>query len=67
MNAVNPLYVLRNHLAQAAIEQAEGGSTEELDRLARVLGNPYVEQAGMEAYAAEPPSHLRHLEVSCSS
>jgi uncharacterized protein YdiU (UPF0061 family) len=67
MNAVNPLYVLRNHLAQAAIEQAEGGSTEELDRLARVLGNPYVEQAGMEVYAAEPPTHLRHLEVSCSS
>ncbi|MDE2599421.1 MAG: YdiU family protein [Rhodocyclaceae bacterium] len=67
MNAVNPIYVLRNHLAQAAIEQAERGSTEELDRLARVLATPYTQQAGMEAYAAEPPAHLRHLEVSCSS
>jgi uncharacterized protein YdiU (UPF0061 family) len=67
MNAVNPLYVLRNHLAQAAIEQAERGSTEELDRLARLLATPYTEQAGMEAYAAEPPAHLRRLEVSCSS
>lgn len=67
MNAVNPLYVLRNHLAQAAIEQAERGSIEELDRLARVLASPYTEQPGQEAYAAEPPAHLRHLEVSCSS
>lgn len=67
MNAVNPLYVLRNHLAQTAIEKAERGSMEELDRLARVLGTPYTEQPGMEAYAAEPPAHLRHIEVSCSS
>ncbi|HTH93595.1 MAG TPA: YdiU family protein [Rhodocyclaceae bacterium] len=67
MNAVNPAYVLRNHLAQAAIEQAERGNTEELDRLARVLSQPYTEQAGMAAYAAPPPEALRHLEVSCSS
>ena len=67
MNAVNPLYVLRNHLAQTAIEQAERGNLDELDRLARVLATPFTEQPGMEAYAAEPPAHLRHLEVSCSS
>src|SRR5690606_10463614 len=48
MNAVNPLYVLRNHLAQAAIERAERGNMDELDRLARVLSSPYTEQAGME-------------------
>lgn len=67
MHATNPLYVLRNHLAQAAIDAAERGSTEELDRLACVLSQPFVEQAGMEAYAAEPPPHLRQIEVSCSS
>jgi uncharacterized protein YdiU (UPF0061 family) len=67
MNAVNPLYILRNHLAQAAIEEAENGSLATLNCLAQVLATPYTEQAGMEAYAAEPPAHLRHLEVSCSS
>ncbi|HWV18356.1 MAG TPA: YdiU family protein [Rhodocyclaceae bacterium] len=67
MHTVNPLYVLRNHLAQAAIEQAERGNLDELDRLARVLASPYTQQPGMEAYAAPPPEHLRHLEVSCSS
>lgn len=67
MNAVNPLYVLRNHLAQSAIEAAEKGSLEEFKRLFEVLSSPYTEQPGMEAYAAEPPAHLRHLEVSCSS
>lgn len=67
MNAVNPLYVLRNHLAQAAIERAERGNMDELDRLAQVLSTPFIEQPGMESYAAEPPAHLRHIEVSCSS
>jgi serine/tyrosine/threonine adenylyltransferase len=67
MNAVNPLYILRNHLAQVAIEQAENGNLDELNQLNQVLSQPYTEQAGMEAYAAEPPAHLRHIEVSCSS
>ncbi len=67
MNATNPCYVLRNHLAQVAIAAAEKGSLEELNQLARVLSQPFVEQPGMETYAAEPPEHLRHIEVSCSS
>lgn len=67
MNAVNPRYLLRNHLVQAAIEQAESGSYGEIDRLFRLLGKPFDEQPEMEAYAAEPPASARHIEVSCSS
>ncbi len=67
MNAVNPKYVLRNHLAQAAIQQAEGGEHGETDRLFRLLRQPFDEQPEMEAYAAEPPASARHIEVSCSS
>lgn len=67
MNQVNPKYVLRNHLAQAAIEQAEAGDYAELARLFEVLSRPYEDQPGRDAYAAEPPAELRHLEVSCSS
>ena len=32
-----------------------------------VLRNPFVAQAGQEAYAAAPPAGAPHLEVSCSS
>ena len=67
MNRVNPKYVLRNHLAQAAIEQAQQGDIAELDRLATLLAHPYDEQPAMEHYATEPPEQLRHIEVSCSS
>lgn len=67
MNAVNPKFVLRNHLAQTAIARAEAGDAREVARLFTVLAQPFAEQPGHEAYAAEPPPEARHIEVSCSS
>ncbi|HEX5392532.1 MAG TPA: YdiU family protein [Rhodocyclaceae bacterium] len=67
MNAVNPRYVLRNHLAQAAIEKAQVGDMSEMARLTQVLSRPFEEQAGMEAYAVPPEEEQRHICVSCSS
>ncbi|MGH8446386.1 MAG: protein adenylyltransferase SelO [Solimonas sp.] len=67
MDAVNPKYVLRNHLAQRAIEDAERGSGAEIARLLAILRRPYDEQPEHEAYADEPPPEARHIEVSCSS
>lgn len=67
MNAVNPKFVLRNHLAQTAIAQAEAGDASEVARLFTLLAQPFAEQPGHEAYAAEPPPEARHIEVSCSS
>ena len=67
MNAVNPKYVLRNHLVQHAIEQAQHGNFSEIDVLFRLLQKPFDEQPQMETYAAEPPPSARHIEVSCSS
>jgi uncharacterized protein YdiU (UPF0061 family) len=67
MNRVNPNYVLRNHLAQAAIEKAEAGDPSEIGVLFELLRRPYDDQEGMDAYAAEPPADLRNIEVSCSS
>ncbi|MCY1185575.1 hypothetical protein D9M73_263670 [compost metagenome] len=67
MHAVNPLYILRNYLAQRAIEAAEGGDYEEVRRLHQVLCKPFEEQPGMQAYAERPPEWGKHLEISCSS
>ena len=67
MNAVNPKYVLRNHLAQVAIEKAQQSDASEIDVLFKLLRTPYDEQPQYEAYAAEPPASVRHIEVSCSS
>ena len=67
IRAVNPRYILRNYLAQQAIEGAEVGDYSELERLQRVLARPFDDQPEMAAYALEPPDWGRHLEVSCSS
>lgn len=67
MNAVNPKYVLRNHLAQRAIEDAENGSAAEIERLLAILRSPCDEHPGFEEYAQEPPPEARHIAVSCSS
>ena len=67
MNAANPQYVLRNHLAQRAIELAQGGDFSEIDQLMKLLRRPFDEQPGMEAYAAPAPAGTPTVEVSCSS
>ena len=67
MNRVNPKYVLRNYLAQTAIEKAQKKDYSEIDRLLTLLQNPYSDQPDMEAYAVPPPNWGKHLSVSCSS
>ena len=67
MNAVNPAYILRNYLAQQAIDQAEKGDYSEVNRLLELLRHPYEDQPGMQHYAAEPPDWGRRMVLSCSS
>ncbi len=67
MHRANPKYVLRNYLAQTAIEQAQHGDYSGVHTLLAVLERPFDEQPEHEAYAALPPDWAAHLEVSCSS
>jgi uncharacterized protein YdiU (UPF0061 family) len=68
MRAVNPKYILRNHLAEVAIRRAaDARDYSEINRLHQLLTRPFDEQPENEAYAAEPPDWARQIEVSCSS
>jgi uncharacterized protein YdiU (UPF0061 family) len=67
MRRTNPKYVLRNYLAQVAIEQAQNGDYSGVSKLLAVLERPFDEQPENESYAALPPDWAAHLEVSCSS
>ncbi len=59
MNRVNPKFVLRNHLAQTAIERAQHGDFGEVQRLLKVLERPFDEQPEHAAYADHPPAWAR--------
>jgi len=65
--AANPKYVLRNYLAQTAIERAQAGDFSEIERLHGVLRQPFAEQPENEACAAAPPDWAKAISVSCSS
>jgi len=67
MNAINPKYVLRNYMAQAAIEAAKQGDYSEVNLLLDILQSPYKEHPEAEKYAGLPPDWADQLSVSCSS
>lgn len=65
MKQVNPKYVLRNYMAQMAIDAADQGDYSLIEELYQVLKSPYAEQPASEKWFARRPEWARH-KVGCS-
>ena len=65
MKKVNPKYVLRNYMAQLAIDEADKGNFELVDELYQLLRKPYDEQPNMQKWFALRPDWAMN-KVGCS-
>ncbi|BEI35407.1 YdiU family protein [Polynucleobacter sp. HIN6] len=63
----NPKFILRNYLAQRAIELAQQDDFSEVQKLLQILENPFAEQPEHETYSAPPSKELEDIVLSCSS
>jgi len=67
MNQVNPKFILRNYMAQEAIEAAEVNDFSKLETLIIVMTQPFEELIEHQEFANKSPIWAKGLEISCSS
>ncbi|XP_066485127.1 protein adenylyltransferase SelO-like isoform X2 [Tiliqua scincoides] len=69
MIGINPRYVLRNWMAESAVQKAERNDFSEVRLLQQVLQHPFQMQTVAEraGYAQRPPAWAKEIKVSCSS
>ncbi|MFK8038991.1 MAG: YdiU family protein [Crocinitomicaceae bacterium] len=71
MKKVNPKYVLRNYMAQLAIDEANKGNNDLVDELYQMLLKPYDDQPKYEKWYTKRPDWAKHKvgcsQLSCSS
>ena len=65
MNRINPKYVLRNYMAQLAIDAADQGNYKLIDECFKMLKKPYDEQPEYQKWFVKRPEWARD-KVGCS-
>ena len=67
MNAVNPLYIVRNHKIEEALEGALNGDLAPVNALTDVLSRPFESQPGRETYAEPAPADFGPYRTHCNT
>ena len=67
MNRVNPVYIPRNHMVEAALSSATKGDLAPFERLVEVLSDPFTERPGLEVFALGAPSDFGAYTTYCGT
>lgn len=67
LDAVNPVYVPRNHLVEEALAAATDGDLAPLDGLLEAVSRPFDERAGLERYAEPAPESFGAYRTFCGT
>jgi len=67
MLAVNPKYILKNHILQEAIDKASEHDFEMVNELLKVALAPFDEHPDSEYLSKPTPSQSKNIKLSCSS
>jgi len=67
MDAVNPIYIPRNHLVEAALSAASEGDLDPFHRMVDVVTHPYAERPGLEEFALPAPAESGRYVTFCGT
>jgi uncharacterized protein YdiU (UPF0061 family) len=67
MDRVNPLYIPRNHLVEAALSAATAGDLAPFTELVGVVRQPFDERPGLERYAMPAPDSAGPYVTFCGT
>ncbi|MBU4530269.1 MAG: YdiU family protein [Hoeflea sp.] len=67
MDRVNPVYIPRNHMVEAALQSATRGDLTPFERLVDVLADPFTERAGLEVFALGAPTDFGPYTTFCGT
>lgn len=67
MDAVNPLYIPRNHLVEAALGAAEEGDLTAWLELLEVVRDPYIRRDGLALFEAPAPAEFGPYKTFCGT
>ena len=67
MDAVNPVYIPRNHLVEEALTAATGGDLEPFERLVAAVTDPFHDRPGLERYTEPAPTDFGRYRTFCGT
>lgn len=67
MDAVNPIYIPRNHLVEEALAAATADDLKPFERMLDAVADPYVAREGLERYAEPAPEDFGAYRTFCGT